>query len=325
MRALVCKQYGPPSSLVLEDMESPRPGPDEVLIDVAAAGVNFPDLLIIAGEYQVKTPPPFVPGAEVAGIAAAVGSNVDHVKVGDRIMGATPNGAFAEQRLMDARLVAHVPDGMSLQQAAGFLVTYGTSYHALKQCTALQEGETLLVLGAAGGVGIAAVEIGKAMGARVIAAASSDDKLEFARQFGADDVINYSEQSLRDEIKRLTDGNGVDVVYDPVGGELSQQALRGLAWHGRLLVVGFASGDIPSFPANLALLKEASIQGVWWGTWSAKNPAEQIRNMQALGALFAAGKIKPQVTESYPLDRFEDAFAAIAERRAKGKVTLTMD
>lgn len=325
MRALVCNQYGPPDSLVIETMDTPAPGPGEVLIDVAAAGVNFPDLLIIAGEYQVKTPPPFVPGAEVAGVAAAVGSNVTHIKVGDRIMGATPGGAFAEQRVMDARLVAPVPDGMSLQQAAGFLVTYGTSYHALLQCAALQEGETLLVLGAAGGVGIAAVEIGKAMGARVIAAASSEDKLEFTRQFGADDTINYSEQSLRDEIKRLTDGNGVDVVYDPVGGELSQQALRGLAWQGRLLVVGFASGTIPEFPANLALLKEASIQGVWWGTWSAKNPALQIQNMQALAGLFADGKIKPQVTESYPLESFQEAFAAISGRRAKGKVTLTMD
>jgi NADPH2:quinone reductase len=203
-------------------------------------------------------------------------------------------------------------------------VTYGTSYHALKQSAAIQAGETLLVLGAAGGVGSAAVEIGKALGARVIAAASSDEKLAFAKESGADELINYTEKSLREAVKELTDGAGVDVVYDPVGGDLAQQALRSLAWHGRYLVVGFAAGDIPQFPANIALLKEASIIGVWWGTWLAKNPKAQIQNMQELGVLLASGKLRPRITESYALDDFKQAFRAISERRAVGKVVLRM-
>lgn len=324
MRALVCNAYGPPDSLVIEERDDPAAAPKQLVVEVAAAGINFPDVLVIAGKYQVKTEPPFIPGNEAAGVVAAVGDGVKGFAVGDRVVGMTQGGAFAEKCVVDTAKCMPVPDGLDFDQAAGFTVTYGTSYHALKQSTALQAGETLLVLGAAGGVGIAAVEIGKAIGARVIAAASSNEKLEFAREAGADETINYSKVSLRDSIKALTGDQGVDVVYDPVGGELAQQALRSLGWHGRYLVVGFAAGDIPNFPANIALLKEASIIGVWWGTWAAKNPQDQVQNMRDMAAMIAAGKLRPRVTEAYPLDDYKQAFAAITGRRARGKVILRM-
>ncbi|HNP65608.1 MAG TPA: NADPH:quinone oxidoreductase family protein, partial [Woeseiaceae bacterium] len=291
-------------------------------VDVAAAGINFPDILAIAGKYQVKSPTPFIPGNEAAGVVAAVGEGVTHFSVGDKVIFNSLGGAFAEQCVADQRKSMHLPDSLSLEQGAGFTVTYGTSYHALCQCADIQAGESILVLGAAGGVGIAAVEIAKALGARVIAAASSDRKLEFAKEAGADELVNYSTQPLKDTVKALTDGKGVDIVYDPVGGELAQQAFRATGWHGRHLVVGFASGDIPQFPANIALLKEASIVGVWWGTWAMKNPKLQSQNMQALATLIDAGKLTPRVTESYPLDDFRDAFSAISDRRARGKVIL---
>jgi NADPH2:quinone reductase len=324
VRALVCKQYGSPQELVLEDRDDPVPGPGEVLIDVAAAGINFPDLLMIAGKYQVKTPPPFIPGNELAGTVSGLGEGVTQFKVGDQVMAVAYGGAFAEKLVVNTRTVVPIPQQLDFVRSAGFLINYSTSYHALKQSAQIQSGETLLVLGAAGGVGITAVEIGKALGARVIAAASSDAKLEFAKQAGADDLINYTDQSLRDAIRDITDDKGVDVVYDPVGGDLAQQALRGLAWHGRFLVVGFASGDIPKFPANLALLKEASIVGVWFGTWSDKNPQEQVQNLEEIFKLVASGKLAPRVTESYALEHYVQAFNAIAERRALGKVVLTM-
>ncbi len=324
MRALVCKEYGPPDSLEIEECDTPHPAAGQILVDVAAAGINFPDVLIIAGKYQVKTPTPFVPGNEAAGVVAAVGEDVRQFSVGDKVVVNSQGGAFAEQCVADQHKSMHLPDGLSFVQGAGFTVTYGTSYHALRQRADIQAGETLLVLGAAGGVGITAVEIAKALGARVIAAASSDEKLAFAKEAGADELVNYTTQPLKDTVKALTDGNGVDVVYDPVGGELAQQALRATGWHGRYLVVGFASGDIPQFPANIALLKEASIVGVWWGTWAMKNPKLQMQNMQALAALIDAGKLSPRVTESYPLDDFRAAFSAITERRARGKVILRM-
>jgi NADPH2:quinone reductase len=217
-----------------------------------------------------------------------------------------------------------LPDKLSFEQGAGFTITYATSYHAFRQSTALKSGETVLVLGAAGGVGITAVEIARALGAKVIAAASSDEKLEFARRAGAYDFINYSQVSLRDAVKELTGGKGVDVVFDPVGGELAQQALRSLAWHGRYLVIGFACGDIPQFPANIALLKEASITGVWWGTWAKKHPADAQLNMMELAEMVQDDKLKPRVTETYPLKQYAAAFSAITKRRAKGKVVLTM-
>jgi NADPH2:quinone reductase len=325
MRALVCNEYGPPEKLLIEEHPDPVPGAGEVLVDIRAAGINFPDVLVIAGTYQVKIPPPFVPGNEAAGIVEAVGEGVTRVAQGDRVIVTPQGGGFAEKCVAPEKLCLPLPDSLSFEQGAGFTVTYATSYHAFRQSTELQPGETVLVLGAAGGVGSSAVEIAKALGARVIAAASSDDKLQFARESGADETINYSEVSLREALKQLTGGKGVDVVYDPVGGELAQMALRSLAWHGRYLVIGFACGEIPDFPANIALLKEASITGVWWGTWSSHNPGDSLQNMAELAAMVEAGKLNPRVTESYPLERFADAFAAITARRARGKVILTMD
>lgn len=324
MRALVCREYGPPESLVIEEHDDPVPGQSQVLVDIEAAGINFPDVLVIAGKYQVKIPTPFVPGNEAAGVVSAVGTGVTQFSVGDKVIINTTCGAFAEKCVADVHATAPLPEDLSFEQGAGFSVTYGTSYHALKQSANLQPGETVLVLGAAGGVGITAVEIAKAMGARVIAAASSVEKLEFARSAGADELINYSEAPLKETVKELTGGNGADVVYDPVGGELADQAFRATAWHGRYLVIGFASGDIPKFPANIALLKEASIIGVWWGTWATKNPKLQIRNMLEMAQLIKEGVLTPRVTESYSLDDYGDAFKAITERRARGKVTLRM-
>lgn len=324
MRALVCKEYGPPESMVIEELEDPVPGKGQILVDVAAAGINFPDVLSIAGKYQVKTPTPFVPGNEAAGVVSQLGEGVTDFAIGDKVIINTMGGAFAEKCVADVRTTAPLPDDLNFEQGAGFSVTYGTSAHALKQSANLQPGETVLVLGAAGGVGITAVEIAKAMGARVIAAASSDEKLEFAASAGADETINYSNTPLKETVKEMTGGNGVDVVYDPVGGELADQAFRALAWHGRYLVIGFACGDIPKFAANIALLKEASIIGVWWGTWATKNPKLQIQNMMEMAALVADGTLTPRVTESYSLDDYADAFKAITERRARGKVILRM-
>lgn len=322
MRALRCNAYGPPDELVIETVADPEPGPCELLVDVVAAGINFPDLLIVAGRYQDKTPPPFTPGNEAAGIVAAVGSDVRGFTPGDRVVVTPRGGAFAERCVVSAAQVAPMPPGLGFTEAAGFGVVYGTSYHALRQCAALEPGETLLVLGAAGGVGSAAVELGKAMGAKVIAAASTAEKLDYARSAGADETVNYREASLRDALRDLTGDQGVDVVYDPVGGELAQQALRGLAWHGRYLVVGFASGDIPAFPANIALLKEASIIGVWWGTWLRRHPAEHRDNLGQLLAWIADGTLEPRITETFAFERYADAFRRIAERKARGKVVL---
>jgi NADPH2:quinone reductase len=322
MRALICKAYGPVENLVFEDWDDPVPADDELVIDVAAAGINFPDILSIAGLYQDKTPTPFIPGNEASGVVSRIGKRVSRFSVGDRVIVSSRGGAFAQKCKAHEHMVIGLPEGLSFEEGAGYTVAYGTSYHALKQCAKLQAGETLLVLGAAGGVGKTAVELGKAMGARVIAAASSPEKLEFARTAGADEGIDYSNEDLRASIKELTQGNGVDVVYDPVGGDLAQIALKGLAWHGRYLVVGFATGDIPKFPANIALLKEASIVGVWWGTWAAKHPREHVANMTELEAMIGAGSIHPQVTQSYAIDDFKDAFRVISERRALGKVIL---
>jgi NADPH2:quinone reductase len=324
MRALVCEEYGPPELLVIEERDDPVPGEGQVVVDVAAAGINFPDVLAIAGKYQVKTPTPFVPGNEAAGVISAVGPDVTRFAVGDKVIINTTGGAFAERCVAEIRTTAPLPEDLSFEQGAGFSVTYGTSYHALKQSANLQPGETVLVLGAAGGVGITAVEIAKAMGARVIAAASSDEKLEFAASAGADETINYSKLPLKETVKELTGGKGADVIYDPVGGELADQAFRATAWHGRYLVIGFACGEIPKFAANIALLKEASIIGVWWGTWATRNPQLQIQNMLEMAELIKTGTLTPRVTESYSLDDYADAFKAITERRARGKVTLRM-
>ena len=325
MRALVCKAFGSTDDLVIEELDDPIAGAGEVLVDIKAAGLNFPDILVIAGQYQLKTPPPFVPGNEAAGVIAAVGEGVTRFSVGDKVVVMLRGGAFAEKCAVDQNLVFPLPEQLDFAQGAGFSITYCTSYHALKQSANLKNGETLLVLGAAGGVGTTAVEIGKAMGARVIAAASDNEKLSFAKSIGADELINYSDASLNDAVKELTDGAGADVVYDPVGGELAQQALRATAWHGRYLVVGFASGEIPKFPANLPLLKEASIIGVWWGTWSAKNPRDQMKNVQEMSEMITEGRLNPKVTVEYSLDQFKEAFRSISERKVKGKIVFAMD
>jgi len=324
MRALVCHAYGPPDDLVIEDRPALAPGPGEVAVDIVAAAINFPDLLVIAGKYQDKTPPPFVPGNEAAGTVAAVGDGVKGFTPGDRVIVMPRGGAFAEQCVVDSSKVVPMPAALDFEQAAAFGVVYGTSYHALRQSAQLKPDESLLVLGAGGGVGLAAVELGKAMGARVIAAASSATKLDAARKAGADETIDYRQEDLREAVRRLSDDQGVDVVYDPVGGDLAQQALRGLAWHGRYLVIGFASGDIPAFAANIALLKEASIIGVWWGTWLARHPDEHRANLRELLAWINDGTIAPKVTETYALDDFRRAFRRIATREAVGKVVLRL-
>lgn len=322
MKAVLCKSFGPPSNLVLEEAADPVAKANEVVLDIHAAGVNFPDTLIIEGKYQLKPPFPFSPGGEAAGVIASVGEKVKHLKPGDRVMGLTGFGSFAEQIAIDAMRVLPMPKDMDFVTAAGFSMTYGTSMHALKQRANIQPGETLLVLGASGGVGLAAVEIGKAMGARVIAAASSAEKLEVAKAAGADELINYSEVSLKDAVKELTKGQGADVIYDPVGGDLFDQAVRSINWKGRLLVVGFASGRIPEFPANLALLKGSSIVGVFWGSFAAREPQANLENFQQLFAWFSEGKLKPLVSLTYKLDEYEDALEVLSSRKAVGKVVV---
>lgn len=322
MKAVLCKAYGPASSLVLEETADPVAKANEVVIDIHAAGVNFPDTLIIEGKYQVKPPFPFSPGGEAAGVVSSVGEKVKHLKVGDRVMGLTGYGSFAEKIAADAMRVLPMPDDMDYITASGFSMTYGTSMHALKQRGDLQPGETLLVLGASGGVGLAAVEIGKAMGARVIAAASSAEKLEVAKKAGADDLINYSEVSLKDAVKELTNGKGADVIYDPVGGDLFDQAVRSINWKGRLLVVGFASGRIPEFPVNLALLKGSSIVGVFWGSFAAREPPANLDNFKQLFAWHTEGKLKPLVSKTYELNEYEDALNILSSRQAVGKVVV---
>ncbi|MEE4998645.1 NADPH:quinone oxidoreductase family protein [Pseudomonas alliivorans] len=324
MKALLCKAFGPASTLVLEDIPAPDIKKNEILLDVRAAGVNFPDTLIIEGKYQFKPPFPFSPGGEAAGVISAVGEKVTHLKPGDRVMALTGWGSFAEQVAVPNYNVLPIPERMDFTIAAAFSMTYGTSMHALKQRANLQPGETLLVLGASGGVGLAAVEIGKALGARVIAAASSAEKLEVAKNAGADELINYTDTNLKDEIKRLTNGNGVDVIYDPVGGDLFDQAIRAIAWNGRLLVVGFASGRIPELPVNLALLKGASVVGVFWGSFAQRQPQDNAANFKQLFAWFEEGKLKPLVSQVYPLERAGEAIDALGERRAVGKVVVSI-
>jgi NADPH2:quinone reductase len=325
MKALICRELGPAEKLVIEEMPDPKPGAGEVVVDVRAAGLNFPDTLLIEGKYQVKLDPPFTPGGEAAGVISAVGEGVKHLREGDRVIAAPLlGGAFAEKCLAPAASVIPVNGELSFQQAAGFSVTYATTYYALKRQARLRQGETLLVLGAAGGVGSAAVELGKAMGATVIAAASTEEKLDFAGEIGADARINYSTESLRDKVKSLTGGKGVDVVYDPVGGALSEQSVRALGWNGRFLVIGFASGEIPRIPLNLTLLKGASIIGVWWGGWLGRDSVGPRQDFQTLLGMVAEGMLKPRVEQVFPFEDYVDAFACLSERRARGKVILDM-
>ncbi|KRW61386.1 NADPH:quinone oxidoreductase family protein [Pseudomonas sp. TTU2014-080ASC] len=325
MKAVLCKAFGPADTLVLEEIASPIAKANEVLIDVHAAGVNFPDTLIIEGKYQFKPPFPFSPGGEASGVIAAVGEKVSHLKVGDRVMALTGWGSFAEQVAVPAYNVLPMPDKLDFTSAAAFSMTYGTSMHALKQRANLQAGETLLVLGASGGVGLAAVEIGKAMGAKVIAAASSAEKLEVAKAAGADELINYKDSSLKEELKRLTGGKGVDVIYDPVGGDLFEEAFRSIGWNGRFLVVGFAAGGgIPSLPANLPLLKGASLVGVFWGSFAQRQPQDNAANFQQLFAWHAEGKIKPLVSQTFPLAEAAKAINTLGQRKAVGKLVVSV-
>ncbi|RKP55808.1 NADPH:quinone oxidoreductase family protein [Pararobbsia silviterrae] len=322
MKALMCRAFGPISDLKLEDVADPAPGAGQVVIRVEAASINFPDALIVQGLYQFKPPLPFSPGAELAGTVHAVGEGVRHLKAGDRVIASTGHGGFAELCVADAARVAPLPAGMDFELGAAFVLTYGTSLHALQQIAKLQAGETLLVLGAAGGVGLAAIEIAKAMGARVIAAASTADKLALCKQLGADEVINYEEEDLRKRVDALTDGNGADVVYDPVGGRYSEVALRATAWRGRFLVVGFAAGEIPKLPLNLALLKERAILGVFWGDAVRRDPAQHLANMKQLAAWFAEGKVKPFISERVSLADAAHGIARMAARQVKGKVVV---
>ena len=324
MKAVLCKAYGPPESLVVEDVASPTPGPGEAVITVKAASVNFPDVLIIENKYQLKPPLPFSPGSELAGVVKAVGDGVTAFEPGDRVMAITGYGAFAEEVKTEARRLLPIPPAMDFATAAAFGLTYGTSEHALVDRAALTSGETLLVLGAAGGVGLAAIEIGKILGARVIACASTDDKLAVCREHGADETINYTTGDLRERITALTNGAGPDVVYDPVGGAYTELALRSIAWRGRLLVVGFAAGEIPKIPLNLTLLKGCSIVGVFWGDWARREPQHFAEAMQRLGRWHAEGKLKPHISATFRLERAADALILMAARKVTGKVVLTV-
>jgi NADPH2:quinone reductase len=330
MKAVLCKQFGPPESLVVEDLPSPKAGAGEVVVSVKAASLNFPDVLIIQNKYQFKPPLPFSPGSEMAGLVKEVGEGVKGVKAGDRVIAFTTYGAFAEEVKVEAGRLVPIPEGMDYNSAAAFLLTYGTSDHALRDRAQLKAGETLLVLGAAGGVGLAAIEIGKAMGAKVIACASSVDKLEVCKQHGADEVINYSGGEkdgfavFRETIKQFTGGKGVDVIYDAVGGPYTEPALRSSAWRGRLLVVGFAAGEIPKIPLNLTLLKGCSIVGVFWGDFARREPKAFAESIGQLGKWFREGKLKPHVSQTFPLAKAVEALQLMAGRKAKGKIVLTV-
>ena len=322
MRAVRCHDLVGPSGLRVDELPEPEPGPGEVVIEVRAAGVNFPDVLLSYGKYQFKPPTPFVPGGEAAGVGAAVGAGVTGVAVGDRAVVTMVHGAFAERVVVPAEAVLRVPAAVSFEVAAATLLTYATTWHALVDRAGLRAGETLLVLGAAGGVGIAAVEIGKLLGARVIAAASSAEKLAFCRAHGADETIDYVREDLKESAKRLTRGTGADVIYDPVGGAFTDAALRSIAWAGRYLVVGFANGEIPKIPLNLVLLKGCQIVGVFWGAFVAREPARHRANAERIFAAVAAGELRPHVDATLPFARAGEALARMERREVMGKLVL---
>ncbi len=323
MKAVLCKAYGAPEDLVLEEVAEPVPGESEVLVEVQATALNFPDVLMIAGKYQSQPPFPFSPGGEIAGTVLEAGAGVTEFAAGDRVFGGVGYGGFAERMAVASSNLQPIPETMSFAEASGISTTYGTSYYALKQRAALQPGETLLVLGAAGGVGIAAVQLGKAMGARVIAAASSEEKLAVAEDSGADELIDYSDGQLKDQVKALTAGKGADVIYDPVGGALFDQCLRAINWYGRILVIGFAAGDIPKAPINLILLKSCQLVGVFYGAWSARARDENRANFRDILAFHAAGRIKPVVGRVHALEDYAEALNDLAQRRAIGKIVVT--
>ncbi len=331
MKALVSDAPGGPDTLTLRDLPEPQPGPGELLVAVKACGVNFPDFLIIQDKYQFRPPRPFAPGAEISGIVERVGEGVTAFKPGDRVIGSLLAGGMAEKAVVPAAKCLAMPDNMPFDEASAFILTYGTSYHALKNRAAIKAGETLLVLGAAGGVGIAAVELGHAMGARVVAAVSSEEKLALARKHGADSGFVYgAAPTSKEESKALADGfkaacgeGGANVIYDPVGGEYAEPALRAIAWEGRYLVVGFPAG-IPRLPLNLTLLKSCQVVGVFWGEFTRRDPAGNAQNNRELLELYAAGKIRPYVSERYPLERGAEAIARLASRNATGKLVVTV-
>ncbi len=322
MRAVLCKAYGPPESLSLEEVAEPEPGEGQVLLRVGAVGINFPDCLMIEGAYQFQPEFPFSPGGELSGVVEALGPGVEGLQVGERVIGATGHGGMAEKVVADAAGLRPVPEGMDMVTAAAWSTTYGTSYHALRQRADLRPGENLLVLGAGGGVGLAAVELGKAMGARVIAAASSEEKLAAARDAGADELVDYSDGELKEKVKALTGGAGADVIYDPVGGELFDQCMRCINWEGRVLVIGFAAGEIPRLRTNLVLLKGCQVVGVFYGSFSNRDPETNARNWRELAALYRAGAIRPLVSRVYALEEYAEALRCLSERRAIGKVVV---
>jgi NADPH2:quinone reductase len=312
-----------PESLVLEEVPGLIPGPGQVLISVQACGVNFPDTLIIQGKYQFKPDLPFSPGGEISGVVKQVGSDVDSLKIGDRVIAFSTWGGFAEELVVDQTRTVIISDKMDYERASAFVLTYGTSYHALKDRAHLREGEILLVLGASGGVGLAAIQLGKAMGATVIAAASNPEKLSACQENGADYVINYAQDDLRQSVKEITKGRGVDVIYDPVGGSFSEKALRDMSWGGRFLVVGFAAGEIPKVPLNIPLLKGCSVVGVFWGEFTKREPDLNKQNNQELMDLFDQGKISPHIHRVYPLEKAGEALNELLQKRVIGKVVLS--
>ncbi|MEE8248254.1 MAG: NADPH:quinone oxidoreductase family protein [Alphaproteobacteria bacterium] len=322
MKAVLCREFGAPSVLTVEEIEAPRPGPEEVRIAVRAVGVNFPDLLLVAGKYQARPPFPFSPGIESAGEVIEVGPEVEDIRPGDRVLANHSHGGFAEEVVAPAATVYPMPETMSFEQAAAFPVAYGTGYHGLVQRGALAPGETLLVHGAGSGVGLVAVELGKLLGATVIATAGSAAKLEVAREYGADHLINYREEKIRERVKEFTAGAGADVVYDPVGGDAMDESVRCINWGGRILVIGFASGRFAQIPSNLVLIKGMSVVGVYWGSFAARNPERNRENLRVLLEWFAQGKVKPLISRSFALEEAAAALEALEARKVTGKAVL---
>ncbi|MBL0086359.1 MAG: NADPH:quinone oxidoreductase family protein [Ideonella sp.] len=322
MQAWICDNPIGVDALQWQDLPTPQPGAGEVRLAIRAASLNFPDLLIVQNKYQFKPPLPFVPGSEYAGVIEAVGEGVTAFKPGDRVAALAGTGGFGTHAIVRTDKLMPLPDALTLEHAAAFAFTYGTSHHALADRGELKAGETVLVLGAAGGVGTAAVQIAKAMGARVIAAASTDEKCALCKSIGADDTINYTTQNLRDAVKALTNGQGVDVVYDPVGGDLAEPAFRSMAWRGRYLVIGFAGGGIPALPLNLALLKGASIVGVFWGEFVRREPKANAASLAQLAKWYAEGKVRPVIDQQLPMSRLHEAYARMNGRQVLGKVVM---
>lgn len=325
MKAILCRSHGKPENLTWEDVDTPEPGPGEVVVTVYAAAVNFPDTLIIENKYQFKPDLPFSPGGEVAGIVRSVGEGVDDVAPGERVIAICGWGGFAEEVRTERANIVKLPRDLPMDVAAALIITYGTTHYALKNRAQLMPGETLLVLGAAGGTGLSAVELGRKLGARVIAAASTDEKLALCREYGADEVINYSNEDLRTRVKELTEGKGVDVVYDPVGGDFAEQAVRSMGWKGRYLVIGFTAGDISRIPLNLTLLKGCSLVGVFYGRFRKEEPERAQAMMDELTGWLVSGDVRPAITARRPLQEAPQALRDIADRKVLGKVVLMTD